>query len=95
MIFPFDGSFLIMLSAIMVAVFPIGVFTGAVFPRALRLVSSRNPSIFIGIDTVSTAAAFLLFYIVVTLWGFIFSAVISVLLYVFAAASILLIERKI
>ena len=95
MIFPFDGSFLIKLSAIMVAVFPTGVFTGAVFPRALRLDSSRNPSIFIGIDTVSTAAAFLLFYIVVTLWGFIFSAVISVLLYVFAAASILLIERKI
>ncbi len=90
--FPFHYSFAIKLILIFAAIFPTAFFTGVLYPKGMVLVSEERISYYLAIDTAASASGFLFFYIMVTLSGFVQTAVIAMLLYTFA--SLMLIKMR-
>jgi hypothetical protein len=83
--FPIHFNYPVKLILIFIAVFPLAFFTGILFPKGMAEVTDSKISLYLGIDTAASAAGFLFFYVIVTLFGFFQAALIAAVLYVVAA----------
>ena len=68
--FPFGAPAAAKIFLILLAVTPFAFFTGTLFPRGLFLAETKSVPRYYAIDTIASAGAFLLFYLITAVAGF-------------------------
>ena len=82
--FPFGAPAIVKVALIALAVLPAAFFTGTFFPRGFFLAPTGNGPWYYAMDTIASAGAFLLFYLITAVAGFSWAGVCALLGYLAA-----------
>lgn len=88
-LFPFGAPLAVKLLLIAVAIFPVAFVTGTFFPKGFFVAPVGSGAWYYAIDTVASAGAFLLFYLITAAVGFSYAGLFGLLCYLGAGLLLL------
>lgn len=88
-LFPFGALLAVKLALIAVAVFPVAFITGTFFPKGFFVAPVGSGAWYYAIDTVASAGAFLLFYLITAAAGFSYAGLFGLACYLGAGLLLL------